>query len=231
MTKQFWVCNTIVKILFKIAYTTLRKRSESDDEKIYESFFLLDGTEQNNNRFLFNVKGSVFQSIQFIHEPNPQRNKTWFLFFRDKERIEMYNIETEKRKGYTSIVTQPELHTTLVRNYLWCEWDPQHSLLYYIVPQNNAFSTMNSGKNETDGSKGGHSLVDCVLKCCSFADIRRPTIIFESTQQLMLPNGIFSDASRNYEKTPWRNGHRSPDTTIHFQVVRLSEVSILIKMI
>jgi len=135
------------------------------------------------------VKGSLFQSIQFI--PNSKNNLdiTYFLFFRDNGRIEMYYICTEKKKGYTLIKTQPELHTTIVESCLWYQWDPHRSLLYYIVPKNGIVPNgTNNATNGPKSSKGGLSLVDCVLKCCSFSNIERPKIIFESEQALALPN-------------------------------------------
>lgn len=95
----------------------------------------------------------------------------------------MYNIFTERQKKVIRIVAQPELQVstlsnfilnfkklTLIKKYLWAEWDPTLSLLYYI---------MVVGKDIKPNPNGVTVMVDCNLRCCSFADSKRPNIIFD----------------------------------------------------
>lgn len=93
----------------------------------------------------------------------------------------MYSLCTEKKRGsgFTEIVAQPELQATFVKRYIWSQWDPQHSLLYYLMPQHKD-SLKSSLHNSSSSSSSSKSIaVDCNLRCCSFTDVRRPFLLFE----------------------------------------------------
>lgn len=47
-----------------LAYTAFRRRNDNDSEGLYESFLVEIEVTSGSNRFLFNVKGTKFQSIQ-----------------------------------------------------------------------------------------------------------------------------------------------------------------------
>lgn len=165
-----------------LTFTTISKKTE-DSPSLYESHLVELG--EKPSKYTFNVKGSNYQCIQFI--PGQSKNLTYFLFFKEKEKIEMYAIQ---KKGLES---HPERQGTFVQKYLWSQWDCQYSLLYYLE------------REKTNGY---------VLRCCSFAS--RPSVSFERDNlQLNLPKEL-----GKIEKFPWKNGHSSPDSSIHFEIVK-----------
>lgn len=90
-------------------------------------------------------------------------------------------ITTGKKKGFTQIIAQPDLHATFVKKYIWAQWDPQQSLLYYIVQHKdttNGATTTTSSPLNTFSNKTSLTVTECHLRCVSFADLQKPVIVF-----------------------------------------------------
>ncbi|KAL0491588.1 hypothetical protein AKO1_000157, partial [Acrasis kona] len=138
--------------------------------------------------------------------------------------IELYNIETKKQKNVTKIQSQPEKQFNLVKSYLWMEWDPISSLLYFIT-----ISDQNETEVQNKIAQGAKTVdVLCEFKCRSFVDPRKPIRLsnFEFTLTITIPVESLLNRKDHYEHYPWRNGHCSPDTTLLFKVIRLSNNGI-----
>ncbi|KAL0476605.1 hypothetical protein AKO1_002842, partial [Acrasis kona] len=206
-----------------LAFTTYRKKKE-DQDGLYESYLVELEDTIGPNRFLFSgAADATYRSIQFIHDTY-SKNTSSFFFSKDKERIELYNIETKKQKNVTKIQSQPEKQFNLVKSYLWMEWDPISSLLYFIT-----ISDQNETEVQNKIAQGAKTVdVLCEFKCRSFVDPRKPIRLsnFEFTLTITIPVESLLNRKDHYEHYPWRNGHCSPDTTLLFKVIRLSNNGI-----
>lgn len=76
---------------------------------------------------------------------------------RDKERIELYHVMTEKIRKVTRIRNQPEFQATFVKSHLWMQWDPEGSLLYYMVRvKPDSSRPSNNSNNNNNNSNAAH---------------------------------------------------------------------------
>jgi hypothetical protein len=132
-----------------------------------------------STKYLFNIKGSKFQNIQFL--PDFKKNLYYILFLRDQEKIEMYSIGIEEKNGISKIY-QPELHGTFIKQHIWSSWNPETSILSYISKKSSGF----------------------ILSACSFKDVYKPSILYEQELYLNIPTEISYDKYpwRNGHKSP-----------------------------
>eukprot|EP01080_Neovahlkampfia_damariscottae_P006364 gene6364-10370_t len=100
-------------------------------------------------------------------------------------------------------IYQPELQGTFIKQHVWSNWDPETSILSYISKKSSFF----------------------VLTSCSFQDISKPAILYEQELYLNIPSEI------SYSKLPWLNGHRSPNTSIHFTLIHFQNNILLCQQV
>ncbi|KAL9652877.1 hypothetical protein ABK040_010909 [Willaertia magna] len=212
---------------------------------------LLNNNNKNNNDS--NNKNS--NNNENNNSGDEDKRNVKFLFVRDKEIVKMYNVtlnsmdnlfgsffsSSSSKKG--QLVKSIEAQATFVRNFIWFQYDPIRSLLYYLIASNSN-NTLNNNSNSTtlSNNNGFHSSysnninskedivmpMNCEFKCISVSD-KRPNQVFDFTLPIDLPISFF-DHRIEYipflDRMPWRCGHASPDLNFKFQIVRMENNSI-----
>ena len=183
---------------------------------------------------VFSDSSINYVTTNYIQQTSDKTNCR-FLVMREKESIKMFNVVLNdssssnifinlfKKNQQFKLVKTLEPQATFVKKFIWWQYDPVRSLLYYmtILKENLNETTMPSdiiSKNTL-----------CNVRCISLAE-KKPNQIFECPIPVTFPSSMFSRGitpNVDSNRMPWRMGPSSPDLNVSFQVVRMESVSIL----
>eukprot|EP00667_Euglena_gracilis_P007125 EG_transcript_7191 len=175
------------------------------------------------NRLYFDLnirRPHLSQRIQFLHfDGKPSRHDSAFLFFLDRERIELYTIQTEERKEqgrrFCAIAGQPDLVCHVCFAFLWFEWVAQQG------SASNVLYTLSLAKEKPDPTEDLQPWCDTVFRCHTFKPSgKKPELLWEAFLQMRLPRRVLA-ARPMYCSSPWRTGPRSLEADLTLSVVEV----------
>ncbi|KAG2383379.1 hypothetical protein C9374_004716 [Naegleria lovaniensis] len=235
---HFFVSNN--QVHFQIFIVEINSTLSTSDLKSEES---ISKFQKQQNRYVFSppqTSDMIFHCVQFIHPPQTADSNSSFdtkscRFFlvTEKQSIRMFNISiTESssnffinifKKNQQSSINIEEL-VIFVKHFVWWQYDPVRSLLYYMLVRED----MNNSRDSHEMLNNELRKTCCSLRCISISE-KKPNQLFECLIPVNIHRSLLSDNLKmksDIIRTPWRSGPSSHDLNSHFQIIRLENNGI-----